>query len=221
MHVRFGGDDLLVKLQRNYLDHTSIIMEGRDIGSVVFPDTPFKIYIDAHEDVRASRRSDAGEVDSIAARDAADSERVTAPLIVADGAVILDPRTTPSKARSMPPSKSSNNKACPNRKPPRSFLERADSHELGLLAGLDDFRRGFPHPVRYENRRWGKPHHRRTRARRVQPRKLSRSAADRQPLQNRDGLPRPQDVVCGDRQMALSEMERHPGRSGPPGHGPA
>ena len=82
--------DLLVKLQRNYLDHTNIIMEGRDIGSVVFPDTPFKIYIDAHEDVRANRRSDAGEVDSIAERDAADSERVTAPLIIADGAVVLD-----------------------------------------------------------------------------------------------------------------------------------
>ena len=32
-------------------------------------------------------------------------------------------------------------------------------------------------------------------------------------------LPRPQDAVCGTWQMALSEMERHPGRSGPPGHG--
>jgi cytidylate kinase len=82
--------DLLVKLQRNYLDHTNIIMEGRDIGSVVFPDTPFKIYIDADEEVRASRRADAGEVDSIAQRDAADSERTTAPLIIADGAVVLD-----------------------------------------------------------------------------------------------------------------------------------
>jgi cytidylate kinase len=82
--------DLLVKLQRNYLDHTSIIMEGRDIGSVVFPDTPFKIYIDADEEVRASRRTDAGEVDSIARRDAADSERITAPLVIADGAVVLD-----------------------------------------------------------------------------------------------------------------------------------
>lgn len=82
--------DLLVKLQRNYLDHTSIIMEGRDIGSVVFPDTPFKIYIDADEEVRASRRTGAGEVDSIAQRDAADSERVTAPLKIADGAIVLD-----------------------------------------------------------------------------------------------------------------------------------
>jgi CMP/dCMP kinase len=82
--------NLLVNLQRNYLEHTSIIMEGRDIGSVVFPETPFKIYIDADEQVRAARRMDAGEADSIAQRDAADSGRSTAPLIVAAGAVILD-----------------------------------------------------------------------------------------------------------------------------------
>jgi CMP/dCMP kinase len=81
---------LLIQLQRNYLDHSSIIMEGRDIGSVVFPDTPFKIYIDADESVRASRRSDIGELDSIAARDAADSKRATAPLVVAKGATVLD-----------------------------------------------------------------------------------------------------------------------------------
>lgn len=81
---------LLVDLQRNYLDHTSIIMEGRDIGSVVFPDTPYKIYVDADEEVRSARRSHVGEVDSVAKRDAADSERQHAPLMVADGAVVLD-----------------------------------------------------------------------------------------------------------------------------------
>ncbi len=80
----------LVSLQRNYLDHTSIIMEGRDIGSVVFPETPFKIYVDADESVRAARRSHGGEIDSVAKRDAADSEREHAPLIVATGAVVLD-----------------------------------------------------------------------------------------------------------------------------------
>ena len=82
--------DLLVALQRQYLDHTSIIMEGRDIGSVVFPDTPFKIYIDASEEVRAARRSGDGEIDSVAQRDAADSQRTVAPLVIADGAVLLD-----------------------------------------------------------------------------------------------------------------------------------
>ena len=80
----------LVALQRNYLDHTSIIMEGRDIGSVVFPDTPFKIYVDADEQVRAARRSHVGEVDSVSKRDAADSERTHAPLMIAEGAVVLD-----------------------------------------------------------------------------------------------------------------------------------
>jgi cytidylate kinase len=82
--------DKLVALQRGYLDHTSIVMEGRDIGSVVFPDTPYKIYVDASEEVRAARRIAAGEVDSVAKRDAADSERATAPLKISDDAVVLD-----------------------------------------------------------------------------------------------------------------------------------
>ena len=80
----------LVALQRDYLTRTHVVMEGRDIGSVVFPDTPFKIYIDAAPSVRNSRRSDDGEVDSVEKRDAADSSRTTAPLKVADGAAKLD-----------------------------------------------------------------------------------------------------------------------------------
>lgn len=80
----------LICLQRSYLRHSSVVMEGRDIGSVVFPDTPFKLYVDAAEHVRAARRSDMGEVDSITKRDAADSKRATAPLVVANGATILD-----------------------------------------------------------------------------------------------------------------------------------
>jgi cytidylate kinase len=82
--------DTLIKLQREYLRHSSVVMEGRDIGSVVFPDTPYKIYVDADEAVRAARRGNDGEVDSIAKRDAADSNRATAPLMVAQGAIILD-----------------------------------------------------------------------------------------------------------------------------------
>jgi cytidylate kinase len=65
-------------------------MEGRDIGSVVFPETPYKIYVDASADVRAARRLAEGITDSVASRDQADSSRVTAPLVVADGAVVLD-----------------------------------------------------------------------------------------------------------------------------------
>lgn len=82
--------DKLVSLQRDYLESTHVVMEGRDIGSVVFPATPFKIYIDADPSVRNSRRSDDGEVDAVEKRDAADSSRKTAPLMVADGATKLD-----------------------------------------------------------------------------------------------------------------------------------
>lgn len=80
----------LIALQRGYLQHTGVVMEGRDIGSVVFPDTPYKIYVDADESVRAARRGNDGEVDSIAKRDAADSQRSTAPLVIAEGAAVLD-----------------------------------------------------------------------------------------------------------------------------------
>jgi cytidylate kinase len=80
----------LVQLQRDYLQSTSLVMEGRDIGSVVFPETPYKIYVDASADVRAARRLAEGITDSVASRDQADSSRVTAPLVVADGAVVLD-----------------------------------------------------------------------------------------------------------------------------------
>lgn len=82
--------DLLVALQRGFLAHSSVVMEGRDIGSVVFPDTPYKIYVDASEEVRAARRAAMGEVDSLAKRDAADSTRATAPLVIAEGAAVLD-----------------------------------------------------------------------------------------------------------------------------------
>lgn len=80
----------LVALQRDYLKRTHVVMEGRDIGSVVFPKTPFKIYIDADPAVRNERRSGDGEVDSVAERDAADTSRKTAPLKVAEGAAFLD-----------------------------------------------------------------------------------------------------------------------------------
>jgi len=82
--------DRLVALQRSFLDLGDVVMEGRDIGSVVFPDTPFKIYIDACEGIRSARRVADGEQDAVASRDAADSGRSTAPLRVAEGATVLD-----------------------------------------------------------------------------------------------------------------------------------
>lgn len=80
----------LIELQRQYLNHSSVVMEGRDIGSVVFPDTPYKIFVTADEAVRANRRRNDGEEDSISSRDAADSRRDLAPLTVPRGAVVLD-----------------------------------------------------------------------------------------------------------------------------------
>ena len=82
--------DRLVQLQRDYLATSDVVMEGRDIGSVVFPDTPYKLYIDASEEVRRARRSADGEADAVAARDAQDSQRKTAPLRVSEGAIVID-----------------------------------------------------------------------------------------------------------------------------------
>ncbi|GAA5497141.1 cytidylate kinase [Rubritalea halochordaticola] len=82
--------ELLVQRQRDYLELGSVVMEGRDIGSVVFPDTPFKIYIDASEEVRRQRRAAEGIVDELGKRDEEDSKRKTAPLVVAEGAVKID-----------------------------------------------------------------------------------------------------------------------------------
>ncbi len=81
---------LLVDKQREYLKIGSLVMEGRDIGSVVFPDTPYKIYIDASEEVRLARRSAEGLTDEVSKRDEDDSKRKTSPLIVADGATVID-----------------------------------------------------------------------------------------------------------------------------------
>jgi|TARA_B100001059_G_scaffold169039_1_gene168870 cytidylate kinase len=80
----------LVAMQRDYLGEYDVVMEGRDIGSVVFPDTPFKLYISASEEVRAARRAKEGESDEVAKRDAQDSNRKASPLKVADGSIVID-----------------------------------------------------------------------------------------------------------------------------------
>jgi cytidylate kinase len=67
-----------------------LIVEGRDIGSVVFPDTPYKFYIDASPDVRLQRRAAQGERDEIAIRDRADSLRLVSPLVIAKDAHVID-----------------------------------------------------------------------------------------------------------------------------------
>ncbi|XHR28215.1 MAG: (d)CMP kinase [Chthoniobacteraceae bacterium] len=85
-HVRA----VLVARQREFVHQHDLVMEGRDIGTVVFPQTRLKAYIDASEEVRAARRAAQGIRDNLAHRDKIDSSRATAPLKVADGAVVID-----------------------------------------------------------------------------------------------------------------------------------
>jgi cytidylate kinase len=81
---------ILVEKQRAYAVSHDLVMEGRDIGSVVFPETPFKFYVDASPEVRAMRRQKQGLADSIAQRDKFDSSRRTSPLIIAEDAHVID-----------------------------------------------------------------------------------------------------------------------------------
>jgi len=67
-----------------------MIMEGRDIGSVIFPDADVRIFLDADEQTRAARRANEGISDSIKKRDALDKSRKTAPLLCPEGAELID-----------------------------------------------------------------------------------------------------------------------------------
>lgn len=82
--------EILVEHLRRYALTNDVVMEGRDIGSVVFPETPYKFYIDASPDIRAQRRAAQGQHDVIAARDQADSSRRASPLIIAEDAYVID-----------------------------------------------------------------------------------------------------------------------------------
>ena len=66
------------------------VIEGRDIGSAVFAETPYKFYIDAPAHVRQRRRRNQGQNEEIARRDLIDSTRKTDPLTVAPGATVID-----------------------------------------------------------------------------------------------------------------------------------
>jgi len=93
-----GVRGLLVAKQRELVNtsDSGIIVEGRDIGSVVLPNANFKIFITANDDVRAKRRAmqiDSDENDVLVAqrkRDLLDSSRKVSPLVVPEGAVVLD-----------------------------------------------------------------------------------------------------------------------------------
>jgi cytidylate kinase len=81
--------------------HPAVVMEGRDIGSAIFPDTPYKFYLEADEAERARRRFEELRAqgtaldhpkvqEAIRSRDALDSSRSTAPLRVPEGAHTVD-----------------------------------------------------------------------------------------------------------------------------------
>ena len=67
-----------------------LIVEGRDIGSVVFPDTPYKFYLNASPQVRLQRRAAQGGRDEITMRDRVDSSRPVSPLVIAKDAHVID-----------------------------------------------------------------------------------------------------------------------------------
>jgi cytidylate kinase len=75
---------------RQYAEQANLIMEGRDIGSTVFPGTPYKFYIDASPEVRARRRAAEGQPDDLAFRDRLDASRTSSPLAIAPDAQVVD-----------------------------------------------------------------------------------------------------------------------------------
>ena len=93
--------EALLDVQRSMAGERMIVMEGRDIGTVVFPDARYKFFVTATPEERARRRlAQSGEVAAgatleevareIAARDKQDSERKTAPLKPAEDAIRID-----------------------------------------------------------------------------------------------------------------------------------
>lgn len=94
----------LVDAQRRMAAESSVVMEGRDIGTVVFPDANVKIFLDASPEVRTSRRTgdlaargeDTAEVAAqIAERDHRDRTRAEAPLVQAPDATYIDSSALP------------------------------------------------------------------------------------------------------------------------------
>ena len=91
----------LVAMQQQMGKHRGVVMDGRDIGTVVFPDAELKIFMTAEPEVRATRRyaeltakgdsvSYEEVLENVIARDKADSTRAISPLRKADDAVVLD-----------------------------------------------------------------------------------------------------------------------------------
>jgi CMP/dCMP kinase len=98
--------EVLVARQRRMAEHGGVVMEGRDIGTVVFPNADLKIYLDASAEERARRRlndpahsggqaGQAAVAASIQARDQSDTTRSASPLTMASDAVLIDTTGVP------------------------------------------------------------------------------------------------------------------------------
>jgi cytidylate kinase len=95
--------ELVARQRRWAAESGGAVVEGRDIGSVVFPDARLKVFLTAHADERARRRAEqlasverddpvatGDAVAAIARRDGLDSSRAISPLVVPDGAIVVD-----------------------------------------------------------------------------------------------------------------------------------
>ena len=80
----------MVKRQRECLQFGNLVMEGRDIGTNVFPETDFKFYLDAKLEERSRRRAADGVRENLAVRDQRDSQRAVAPLMIPLGAMVIN-----------------------------------------------------------------------------------------------------------------------------------
>ena len=78
------------KTQRDCIQFGNLVMEGRDIGTNVFPETDYKFYLDATLAERSARRAADGVNENLAARDQRDSQRAVAPLMIALGAKVIN-----------------------------------------------------------------------------------------------------------------------------------
>lgn len=82
--------DWMKAKQRECIRFGNLVMEGRDIGTNIFPETDFKFYLDATLDERSKRRQAEGVNENLAARDQRDSQRAAAPLMIALGATVIN-----------------------------------------------------------------------------------------------------------------------------------
>jgi cytidylate kinase len=82
--------DWMKNTQRECIQFGNLVMEGRDIGTNVFPETDYKFYLDAHLEERTKRRESEGVSENLAQRDKQDSQRAHAPLMIALGAKVIN-----------------------------------------------------------------------------------------------------------------------------------